>query len=253
MTDPLFRVASAGLAAGAMSLLGVALVRVRTDWTRRHALALTAFAGGVVAGAALLHLLPEAAELTPNFYVWTTIGFLALLVMEKQFVPHFHADHVHPPGDCAKPRSSLGLMTALGFGLHALFDGLALGVSARSAEDFAFSTAVAVIAHKIPEGVAVFTVLLHSGRSVASAQRTALIVAVITPVAAFASYFALGSRELQPNTLGILTSLVAGAFLYIGAADLIPEAMRTRRWRNTLWMLCGAAVMVVVLIFDGHH
>lgn len=252
MTDPLFRVASAGLAAGGMSLLGIALVRVRTEWTRRHALALTAFAGGVVTGAALLHLLPEAAELTPTFYIWTTVGFLALLVMEKQFVPHFHADHVHEPGDCARPRASLGLMTALGFGLHALFDGLALGVSARSAEDFAFSTAVAVVAHKIPEGVAVFTVLLHSGRSVATSQGTALVVAMITPVAAFASYAALGTGTLAPDTLGVLTSLVAGAFLYIGAADLIPEAMRTRRWRNTLWMLCGAAVMLLVLLVGGH-
>ena len=253
MTDPLFRVASSGLAAGGMSLLGIALVRVRTDWTRRHAMALTAFAGGVVAGAALLHLLPEAAELTPAFYVWTAVGFLALLIMEKQFVPHFHADHVHEPGECGKPRAALGLMTALGFGLHALFDGLALGLTARATEEFAFSTAVAVVAHKIPEGIAVFTVLLHSGRTIMRAQSVALAVALTTPVAAFASFAALGTRGLAPETLGTLTSLVAGAFLYIGAADLIPEAMRTQRWRNTLWMLCGVGVMVVVLLLDHGH
>jgi zinc transporter ZupT len=53
--------------------------------------------------------------------------------------------------------------------------------------------------------------------------------------------------------MGTLTSLVAGAFIYIGVADLIPEAMRGRKWRNTLWMLLGVALMGLVLLFEGGH
>ena len=253
MTEPLFRVLSAGLAACGMSLLGMMLVRSRTEWTRRHALALTGFAGGVVTGAALLHLLPEAVEQTPLFYVWLAVGFLVLLVFERQFTPHIHADHVHEPGDCEGPRATLGVMASLGFGLHAAFDGLALGVTARSTEEFAFSTAVAVVAHKIPEGVAVFTLLLHSGRTVAVSQRVAVIVAFVTPLFAFLSFALVGTRILAPATLGMLTSLVAGAFIYIGVADLIPEAMRGRRWRNTGWVLTGVALMAAVLLLEHGH
>jgi zinc transporter ZupT len=86
--------------------------------------------------------------------------------------------------------------------------------------------------------------LYHSG---VPGQRAALIttaLAMVTPLALLVSYFTF--RGISDELLGILLSLAGGSFLYIGAADLLPEGQAHGRPTNTGMFLLGSLVMVAI-------
>src|SRR5688500_16063273 len=101
MPDGMTKIAlGAALAAGA-SLAGAALVAWQPKRTRSAALAIAAFAAGVILGAAFLHLLPEAFELTgPGATAWLLGAFFSLYLLETHVVRHEHHD-AHGPADHA--------------------------------------------------------------------------------------------------------------------------------------------------------
>jgi zinc transporter ZupT len=99
-----------------------------------------------------------------------------------------------------------------------------------------------VVVHKLPVGIAAMSALYHSG---VPGKRAALIttaLATVTPIAVIASYLTL--RNVSDELLGILLALAGGSFLYVGAADLLPEGQAKGRVTNTLMFLLGTLVMV---------
>src|SRR5690606_25325373 len=84
-------------------------------------------------------------------------------------------------------------------------------------------TALAVIAHEIPQEVGDLAILLHGGMSRARAFGLNLLTSVSSVVGGIAAYFALGSIEhLLPYAL----TIAASSFLYVAVADLIPGLHR---------------------------
>ena len=53
-------------------------------------------------------------------------------------------------------------------------------------------------------------------------------------------------RGISPAGLVVLLALAGGSFLYIGAADLLPEGQARGRPANTLMFLGGTLIMVLV-------
>ena len=133
----------------------------------------------------------------------------------------------------------------IGLALHAGFDGVAIGVGFQSHANVGLSTTLAVLLHKLPEGMAVFGLLLHAGHSVRRSTWVAIGVAALTPLAALLSFPLLRER-LASGQLGLLLGVVAGSFLYVGSTDLLPELLHARRFKNTLACFFGVSIMVVV-------
>ena len=74
----------------AASLLGGLFPLARTVTHARLQMYL-ALSGGVMLGAALLHMIPEAAEsLGHEFGVYVTVGVLALYFLQRFVAPHSH-------------------------------------------------------------------------------------------------------------------------------------------------------------------
>jgi zinc and cadmium transporter len=236
-------------------LSGLYLVRARPAWTRRHLPLLTAFAGGVGLGVSLLHLLPEATERRADAGIYATLAFLVFYFLESH-VRHRHRGGLvhataHGAIEAERETRPVALMTAMAFALHSAADGVALGVAFAAVEAIGPATAIAVLAHEAPEGMAVFTLLLYGGYSVRAATIYAWVVALITPTVALTSFFTFG--ELAPGTLGVILGVVAGTFLYIGATDLLPEIKRMPGLRLTLAVAVGLAVPLVLrLAAHGH-
>jgi zinc transporter ZupT len=233
-------VLGAGLGAAAASLAGVYLVQVRPAFTRRASRKLVAFAGGVVLGAVFIHLLPEASRKAEDLAWWVAVGaFMVLYLVESHTLPHVHGPH---SGDEPGPGVHLGHLAVIGFAAHAMCDGLALGIGFREGRGLAEPALVAVFAHKVPEGMALLSLLRHGGYRDRQALRFAWGVAAMTPLSAVVTYALVGDR-LRDVHVGLLLAFVAGSFLYISASDLLPEVRRSPRLVESTLIVAGVLVM----------
>lgn len=269
-------------AAAAASLVGVALVHLRPAWTRASALPLAAFAGGAILGAAFLHLLPEAIDRAGEGAAgWALAAFFTLYVLETHIVPHPHqhaageddGDHPHEhlaaakhaavPGEAhaahlhvtsaggagTRAGSPFALIAAIAFGIHSAFDGFALGVGFSPGVDLGRSAALGVLAHKVPEGIALAALLLRGGLRATRALAIAAVIALLTPATAIAA-FTLFTGDVSEIAMGRVLALVAGAFVYIASADLLPEVAHHPRLSRSILMLAGALVAALVRLTE---
>jgi zinc transporter ZupT len=72
-------------------------------------------------------------------------------------------------------------------------------------------------------------------------------LASVTPVAVLISYFVF--RDVSEDLLGILLALAGGSFLYVGAADLLPEGQATGKPVNTVLFFIGASLIAVLRLW----
>ncbi len=149
---------------------------------------------------------------------------------------HNHAhDHSHDSG-----RS--GMMVMIGDTFHNFVDGILIASAFMVDVKVGIVTAVAIIAHEIPQEVGDFLILLHSGYSKKQAFVFNLVSSFATVVGGTIAYFAL--QHVQgwiPTILG----LAASSMLYVAVADLIPSLHKRTELRATLSQLsliaCGVA------------
>lgn len=238
----------AALTGGGM-LAGVWLMRRYEVWAVRHGGELIAFAAGLLVAGALIHFVDRAVELSGAgaALAWTLVSFLALYVAEAHVVPHTHGRAPSEHGVFAE-RRALGPMVVGGLGLHSVVDGLSVGAGFSVDPLVGWVALVLVVAHKLPEGIASMSALYASGVSGRRAAATTTILALITPLAVIASFLFL--KGVGPRTLGALLALTGGAFLYVGAADLLPEGQARGRLANTFFFLAGVAAMVAVKVLE---
>ncbi len=91
-------------------------------------------------------------------------------------------------------------------------------------------TAIAIIAHEIPQEMGDFLILLHSGFSKAKAFAVNMLSSLATIVGGLLGYYALQVFDgLQSTLLGI----VAASMIYVAVADLIPGLHRRPELRDT--------------------
>ena len=92
-------------------------------------------------------------------------------------------------------------------------------------------TAMAIIAHEIPQEVGDFLILLHSGYSKKQAFLFNLLSSFATVVGGVLAYFALQTvQSWVPSILG----LAAASMLYVAVADLIPGLHKRTELKATL-------------------
>lgn len=244
----LFQVIITGLAAALANGLGIWLMQRRTEWTKRHSKQLIAIAAGLVIGIAFFHFAPELAHHNADAFPWVVASFMGLYIVEHHFAPHFH--HHHAPESEHCHHNELGMMTTIGFGVHSIFDGLAIGAGFAFDLRLGLVAALAVLAHEIPEGITTFSTLLHSGYSKQRATLYSSLVACITPLVAIVSF--LFMYGIQEHNLGVAMALATGSLLYIGATDLLPEAAHSENWGQTALILLGLGFAYALSLL-GHH
>jgi len=229
-------------------LVGVWLVRRFEPWTIRHTAELIAFAAGLLVCGALLHLLPRAVELVgaEKGLVWALVAFILLYLVVAHFIPHVHARGDAPLDEHHHDHAAqaVGPLVVIGLALHSIVDGVSVGAGLTAGALIGSVAAMLVIAHKLPVGIAAMSALYHSG---VPGQRAAIVttaLAMVTPLAVLVSYFTF--KSISNELLGILLSLAGGSFLYVGAADLLPEGQAHGRPINTLMFLLGSLVMMAI-------
>ncbi|WP_375770504.1 ZIP family metal transporter [Archangium gephyra] len=229
-------------------------------WLKRHLAALVAFAAGALLGAVFLEILPEAVEAAGmGAFRWALASFLALTFVEWFLGPHHHDHSTHAPGHPHHHAEAMNAPTTVvpsllaADALHNIGDGAAVAAAFLVSPQAGVATALAVIAHELPQEVGDYALLRAAGLSRARAL-LALGAVQLTAVAG-AGAVLLGSRWVA-GLEGIILALASGTFLYIGATDLLPELRHTPDQRTArgrlLGFLLGLALVATAGVLERH-
>jgi zinc and cadmium transporter len=225
--------------AAAATLAGGVAATLPGRLSSRRLSHMIAFGAGYILAAALVSLLPESIELLPSAPLWVLAGYALAHLFEHTFTSHFHfgeethAEHAILPG--------VGTTALVGLSLHAFFDGVAITSGFLATPALGVLIALAVVLHKIPEGVTISSLMLAAGRTRGSARQAAGLLAVATLLGA-ACMSLLGA-----SVRGIGLAISCGIAIHVAATDLMPEINQRPEREYSLSALGG------VLLYFGVH
>lgn len=227
-----------GIVAGLATIAGIYLVLAKEPWARRNSIYLITFSTGVLLATAIGHLLPEAQNLQPGALIWFLVSFISFYIIEHGLILHA----CNEGGDCeVHPIDRIALV---GMGLHSLLDGIIIGVGFEISASLGVIATLSVLLHRLPDGIAITSVLLHSHYDKRKTIIYTWMVALLAPIGAVASFLFL--QNVKPDILGILVALAAGSFLYVAASDLVPEIHKKGKFLNIILIILGVLFPFVV-------
>jgi zinc and cadmium transporter len=218
---------------------------------------MVSLSAGVLLGTALLNVLPEAFESkTEPHKLFATLlgGLLFFWLLEKaelyRHVHHHEGDgHDHHHHFDAQQAGRGGLSVLVGDTVHNFCDGVIIAAAFLADPRLGLVTALAIMAHEIPQEAGDFIVLLNAGFS----KRKALLFNAMSGLAAVAGgvlgYYLVGPWQWL---LPYLLVVAASSFVYVAVADLLPQLQQRLSWRETVsqvtWLLGGLALVVGAML-----
>lgn len=248
----LYWIVGMGLAGGLVSVLAAAaLSRAITPTTVGW---LISYAIGAMLGAVFLDLIPHAVESSRDIHELTgtlLAGILGFFVLEKLVLwRHCHHDHceAHDAHPVSHDHGRSGMLILIGDTFHNFVDGVLIAAAFLENTQLGIVTAVAIIAHEVPQELGDFVVLLHSGYSRRRALLFNALSGLATVVGGVLAYFALSEiREAVPFMLAV----AAASMIYVAVADLIPGLHKRTELRATLQQVLLITLGVVTIWLVG--
>lgn len=228
------------------------------------------FAGGVLGGAGLIHLLGDgiasfrAADPGLSYPVAQVLaggGFLLVLLIEGVIVADrpvlghaahgtAHAHHeIGSPGRSGAAASAVILLIVLA--VHSVILGIALG--AQQSMRAALVVFLAIIAHKGVAGFALGVSFQRSGQSRRQTLPAVSFFAAMTPLGILIGTAVSALLSSHAGTLfeAVFDSVGAGTFIYIASLDITRTEFDdpADRWQKWVSAAAGFAVMAVLAIW----
>ena len=224
---------------------------------------------GCLLGDAVFHLIPDSSDykFAPLFQFLGIWGFFLL----ERFLTHYHHGHGHEEShfhhhdsngtleifidgeDDQSERSLIqaekpfGYLLMIGDAFHNLIDGIAIGSSFGISTSAGISTSIAILLHEIPHELGDFLIMKQSNFT----TRRALSLIMFSNIASFIGV-GIGFIVFDKWLVGI----VAGNFLYLALADLVPEILHSHYGATkahfciqNLGIVLGAGAMYAIGVF----
>lgn len=239
-----------------VSLVGLLTLSMDEQRIRRLATFFISFAVGALLGDAFIHLIPETfsesghgTPLVRSLLILT--GMLMFFVVEKLLRHQHGVLHSQYHRDALPERPELAAINIVGDAIHNFIDGVLIGASYLASPALGISTTLAVLLHEIPQEVGDFSILIHSGMSVRKAVAFNLMSASVAVLGTAAALF-VGS--IAESAAAFLLPVTAGGFVYLAAADLIPELQHDRSFRalsvQTTLIVAGISIMGLLTLIE---
>ena len=234
------------IAGSAGGLLVAWLLFARRRAGSRLVSSLVSYAVGALLGVSLLDLMPQALEsLEPGRAFGALLAGILMFFLLEKFVLWRHAHepddephvgHVHP---------ATATLVIVGDALHTFTDGVVIAAATLVSVPFGATTALAIIAHEIPQEAGDFAILLAAGHP----PRRALLLNLTSALAgaAGACVMLLAGSGI-PDILPYVLAFAAGNFLYVAMSDLIPALHRGVTDRRSLWQLALIALGLTTIL-----
>ena len=251
----------ATLASGVLSVLIAASLTLAV--LSRLVKSLVSVSAGVLLGTALLHVLPEAFEsgAEPQALFATLLaGLLFFWLLEKAELyrhDHHHEGdgHGHHHHFDAERAGRGGYSVLVGDTVHNFCDGVIVATAFLADARLGLVTALAILAHEIPQEAGDYIVLLNAGFSRAKALWFNALSGLASVVGGVLGYYLVGPWK---TALPYLLVASSSCFVYVAVADLLPQLQRRLSWRETVsqvaWLAAGLGIVVVGMVgLRGGH
>ena len=230
MMQPVFWVVL--LAAALASCVGGLLLCLRV-WSQKALFAMISAGAGLLLAITFLDLMPHVLQganmrMTP----FVLVGFAAMFALEL----------------LGKATGEIGSTSIIGvvsgFLLHAFVEGLSLVASLTVDSEVGMSVLLAMLLHKIPDGVTVASLMLAATNS----RRKALWAATSLGIATIAGAcsFGFAERLFPPHWSDVMLAMTTGIFLYVSASHLVPYIVQARRAEYGVYFF-GSVLVYIVL------
>ena len=216
---------------------------------------MVSLSAGVLLGTALLHVLPEAFESSAGareLFLTLLAGLLFFWLLEKaelyRHVHHHEGDgHHHHHHFDAEQAGRGGYSVLVGDSIHNFCDGVIIAAAFLADTQLGIVTALAVVAHEIPQEVGDYIVLLNAGFSRSRALLFNALSGLAAVLGGVVGYFVVGPWEAVFPYLLVAAS---SSFIYVAVADLLPQLQQRLPLRETAvqvaWLVLGLVTVVVV-------
>ncbi len=228
------------VAAAAGNLAGAAAVVRRLRHSLRAIETSLAFGAGFMLAVVLVGVLPEVFDGDrTEAALFLLGGYLFVHLAQHVMVPHFHfGEETHAVSSGAASSALLGLS------LHTFFDGVAIASGFLESPGLGMLLFLAVLLHKLPEGVAIASVCLAGGQTPRQALTAAGVLGLATVLGVVLTEVA---APLRAHGLAI----AAGVTLYVAASNLVPEFQAKPGWALPAAFFGGALALLLVTWLAG--
>src|SRR6266404_6357949 len=193
--------------------------------------ALISFAAGTLLGVTLFAILPESlAGVT-----WWAVALAAATGYGLFFVISKYVHHICPAcaashfdADATRHFSEIATALVVALAIHSTTDGLVLGIQSRDGgtamDATKWSLFSALCIHKVPEGLALGSLLIGAGSYRSTALAWVAAVESTTLLGGVIGYFFLAN--VSTFWLGLIMAHVGGGFLYLATHAVLGEMLK---------------------------
>src|SRR6266700_2083215 len=214
--------------------------------------ALISFAAGTLLGVTLFAILPEGLN---DSGVWPVVAAAAtgyvLFFFISKYVHHVCPACAASHFDADATRHFSEIATALIFALaiHSTTDGLVLGIQqeAPSMDATKWSLFSALCIHKVPEGLALGSLLIGAGLHRSAALGWVTAVEATTLLGGVIGYFFLAN--ISTFWLGLIMAHVGGGFFYLAVHAVLGEMLK--HGKNLVLTSFSVGVALIALLNIG--
>lgn len=232
-----------GLAAGA-DLLGGSLVTAKRRWNARFLNGTLALGCGFMLAATLLDIIPAGLGARGQWLPLLVLGgYLLVLAAQRIAAPgadhHGHSHHHAHDDPTASLPAQAAVSALVGLMVHTFFDGVAIGAAFQVTTSLGMLVFLAVVLHKLPEGLALASIVVSAGGE----RRQALGAVGLIGLATVAGTILTDALTMHYGQYALAVS--GGVTLFVTASDLVPQVTRAPGSRSLLLMLAGVAIYAV--------
>ena len=228
------------LLAALANVLGAVAVTSRARWSMRALDVMVALSAGFMIAVSLGELLPEAIERSGrNAALAALAGYMLVHLTQHTFARHFHfGEETHEVNTTVSASALVGLL------LHTFFDGVAIASGFAVSAALGFLVFLAILLHKLPEGLAISSLFLAAGAGRRAALGAAAALGVATVLGVFMTEYIASLRSI-----GLAVS--AGVTLYVAASNLVPEFQSKLGWRMPISFFAGCGLFFAARMVTG--
>lgn len=209
------------------------------------------FAIGTLLAVSIVDLLPEALAIqgdAESVLLVMLIGIVAAFLFER-FIAWYHCHDEKCETHPASPGRKIALLA--GSAVEEFIDGAAVGLAlvvGVQNPQLALLTTLAIFAHELPETASKVATLTVFG----VLPKKSMFLVLATALAGFVgAAIAVLFAGVSSAALPFLLAFVAGIFVYIATADLIPELHRTFQRSLFLWEVVAMLAGIIAILALG--
>jgi len=224
---------------------------ISKSWEEKLLHPMLGTSAGILLGLVFFDIFPESNELIGDlkispvyFSIAVLTGFFILTMIERFMLSKGTVQGHDADGIKIKPFGTLGVSALV---IHGFIDGFVIPISLSASITLGLIVTIAMVIHQIPDSFAAMSISLAAGYTKKQTAKYILVTALDTPLGILIGVCALlGSNAVGFGSILVLLSLgfSAGTFIFISAADLIPELQHSSKSISVvLFILLGFVII----------